>query len=217
MNRKILPIKSHETYDWLLLKHYAKRIPSISFAFGLFEDNVLEGVVTFGKPPSSSLCRGVCGNHNSEYVYELNRLCLQSNKPNQASYLVANAMKQLPQPTIVVSYADTSVNHTGYIYQACNFIYTGMSDKRTEWREKNSNRHSKTLCEQTSLEERKANPNKYEVVDRPRKHRYVYFVGNKTQKKNLINSLNYPTAPYPKGDNKRYDSGSKVSVQRNLF
>ena len=92
-----------------------------------------------------------------------------------------------------------------------------MSDKRTEWREKNSNRHSKTLCEQTSLEERKANPNKYEVVDRPRKHRYVYFVGNKTQKKNLMNSLNYPTAPYPKGDNKKYDSGSKVSVQGNLF
>ena len=28
-------IDSRETYDWLLNKHYAKRIPSISYAFGL--------------------------------------------------------------------------------------------------------------------------------------------------------------------------------------
>jgi len=214
---KVLPIKSWQTHDWLLKKHYARRIPSISFSFGLFENNILEGVITFGKPPSMSLCIGVCGKDNSDYVFELNRLCLQSNKPNHASYLVANAMKQLPKPIIVVSYADTSANHTGYIYQACNFIYTGLSDKRTEWREKNSNRHSKTLCDQTSLEERKANPNKYEVVDRPRKHRYVFFVGNKKHKTNFLKNLNYKIMPYPKGNNKKYNSGKSLPTQQNLF
>jgi len=39
-------IDSFETYDWLLNKHYAKRIPSISYAFGLYIDNVLEPFIT---------------------------------------------------------------------------------------------------------------------------------------------------------------------------
>ena len=34
-------IKSKETHDWLLNKHYSKRIPSISYAFGLFRGTFL--------------------------------------------------------------------------------------------------------------------------------------------------------------------------------
>ena len=30
------------------------------------------------------------------------------------------------------------------------------------------------------------------------KHRYVFFVGNKKDKKNLLSKLNYQIAPYPK-------------------
>ena len=32
-------IAKHLCKEWLLHKHYAKRIPSISYAFGLFDDN----------------------------------------------------------------------------------------------------------------------------------------------------------------------------------
>ena len=56
MGLKITPIKSKETYNWLLEKHYAKRIPNITDAFGLFFDSTLIGVVTYGIPPSHSLC-----------------------------------------------------------------------------------------------------------------------------------------------------------------
>ena len=38
-------IKPSETYDWLKNKHYAKRIPSISYAFGLYERSILSGYV----------------------------------------------------------------------------------------------------------------------------------------------------------------------------
>ena len=81
------------------------------------------------------------------------------------------------------------MNHTGYIYQATNFIYTGISAKRTEWRIKGSNLHSKTITEQSTLQERKHNTDIYEVVERPQKHRYIYIVGNKKDKKNLKNRL----------------------------
>ena len=53
---KVLPIKSEQTYPWILNKHYAKRIPHIMFAFGLYIDKGLKGIVTFGMPASHSLC-----------------------------------------------------------------------------------------------------------------------------------------------------------------
>ena len=69
---KVLPIKRQDAVPWLLEKHYARRMCSISFAFGLFENNELAGVVTFGVPLSSTLRDGVCGLKWSSNVLELN-------------------------------------------------------------------------------------------------------------------------------------------------
>jgi len=215
---KVIPIKKQETYLWLLEKHYAKRIPSISYAFGLFDLNSnLVGVITYGLPASRSLVVGICGKDYANYVYELNRLCLQDNKKNQASFLISKSLKMLPKPSIVVSYADSSANHNGYVYQATNFIYTGLSDKHTEWREKNSNAHSKQVCRLNTLDERKNNPDRFYIIDRPRKHRYIYFNGDKKIKRTLLNLLNYKIQSYPKGQNKNYDSGGQVNTQQILF
>ena len=64
-------IPKYETYDWLLHKHYAKRIPSISYSFGLFDiDKILIGICTFGSPPSHSLCIGICGDEFYKNVME---------------------------------------------------------------------------------------------------------------------------------------------------
>jgi glycyl-tRNA synthetase alpha subunit len=45
---KVLPINTFEVEPWLLEKHYAKRMCPISFAFGLYDDEKLVGVVTYG-------------------------------------------------------------------------------------------------------------------------------------------------------------------------
>ena len=214
---KVHQIKYHECEEWLLKIHYAKRLPPITYSFGLYDNDILEGIVTYGSPPSPSLCIGICGVEYKETVLELNRLCLLNNKKNQASFLVGNSLKLLPKPSIIVSYADTSMNHKGYIYQATNFIYTGLSDKRTEWRMINSNKHSKTIVELYSLEERQKNKEKFHMIDRPRKHRYIYFLGDKKQKKEMLGKLNYNIEPYPKGDNKNYEVGHKPTVQGVLF
>jgi len=214
---EVLPIKHEECEEWLLKIHYAKRIPLIMHSFGLYVDKKLDGIITYGMPASPSLCVGVCGEDHRHLVLELNRLCLLNNKKNQASFLVGNSLKLLPKPSIVVSYADTSMNHNGYIYQATNFIYTGLSAKRTEWRIRDSNRHSRTLTAQHTLEEMQNNPDKFHRLDRPQKHRYIYFLGDKKQKKEMISKLNYKVEPYPKGDNKRYKVGHIPIVQGVLF
>jgi hypothetical protein len=216
---KVLPIKNEETYPWLLEKHYAKRIPQIMFAFGLYEDDRLMGVVTYGIPASPSLCMGICGKEYSDKVLELNRVCLQSNDKNQASFLVANSIKLLPKPSIVVSYADTGQGHVGYVYQATNFIYTGLSANRVDWTVKGlEHKHSKTLSDGMTLESIKEKyGDDFYYAERSRKHRYIYFHGDKRQKKLMNQLLKYKTEPYPKGDSKKYDSGKQISTQSLLF
>jgi hypothetical protein len=222
---RVLPIKNEETYAWLLHKHYAKRIPQIMFAFGLYEDicdeigGGLIGVVTYGIPASPSLCMGICGKEYSTNVLELNRLCLQHNDKNQSSFLVSNSIKLLPKPSIVVSYADTAQGHIGYVYQATNFLYTGLSANRVDWTVKGlEHKHSKTLSDGMTLESIKQKyGDDFYYAERSRKHRYIYFHGNKTQKKQMNGLLKYKIEQYPKGDSKKYDSGKAVETQTLLF
>ena len=177
---------------WILNRHYAKRMPSISHAFGLFENNLLVGVVSYGVPASHTLCKGVCGDEWRKNVLELNRLVLLNNKKNEASYLVANTLKLLPQPSIVVSYADTKWNHVGYVYQATNWLYTGCTKARTDmFSETGHSRHN--------------NGDPTVRQDRSAKHRYIFFVGNKRQVKQMREVLKYEVLPYPKGDSLKYE------------
>ncbi len=185
-------------------KHYAKRLPSISYAFGLYVEAELMGIVTYGIPASNSLCEGVCGVENKSLVIELNRLCLQNNTKNEASFLVANSIKLLPKPMVIVSYADTAHGHVGYVYQATNFMFTGTTKERTDM-SAGEGKHSRHATDPSIRQFRSA------------KHRYVFIHGNKTQKKILLGALNYKQEPYPKGDIKKYDSGGKVVTQGLLF
>lgn len=130
---KVKSIENFECKDWLLNKHYAKRMCSISYSFGLYIDNVLNGVCTFGMPPSSNLAESICGVKLKEKVLELNRLIVNDGlQKNTLSYFVSNAIKMLPNNKIVVSFADANMGHNGYIYQATNFIYTGVSSNTTK-------------------------------------------------------------------------------------
>ena len=202
-------IKSQETYDWLLYKHYAKRIPSISYAFGLYKNKILKGVCTYGSPASNPLCVGVCGNEYSRYVIELNRLCVNDNLPkNTLSYFVSKTLKLLPKPKIIVSYADTAQNHNGYIYQATNWIYTGKTQERTDIGT-NDGKHSRHYDKNLDY--------KLNRLFRSSKHRYIMFLGSKSEKKKMFNKLNYKIHKYPKGQNKNYDTSYKPIIQGKLF
>ena len=131
-NMWVEQIKTEKAKPFILKKHYAKRMPSISYVFGLFTDDGMIGVVSFGQSASPSLVIGVCGEEYKSYIIELSRLVINENHPiNSASFLVSNAIKQLGNK-IIVSYADKGQNHNGYVYQACSFVYTGASKERTD-------------------------------------------------------------------------------------
>lgn len=208
--------------EWCLKKHYAKRLPPISFAFGLFHENILNGIVTFGIPVSHSL-RTLWDDKYK--LMELNRLVVNDNLPkNTLSFFVSTSLKMLPKPLVIVSYADTSHNHHGYIYQATNWIYTGLSAEFKDYYVKGlEHLHGATIFDMSRGQENRVEwlKNKFGdkliMVDRPRKHRYFYFLGSKNDVKNMKSMMPYEIVNYPKGDNKRYDSSYNPSIQTQLF
>lgn len=201
-------IESKETYDYLLNIHYAKRLPQIMYAYGLFRDENLVGVITYGRPPAPSVSKGVLGTEHKNLVLELNRLCLKDNLKNEASQLVAGSFKLLPTPLAVISYADTSHDHLGIVYQATNFFYTGLSSKHTDWAVKGmEGTHTRTFNhiadaipgDKKNLEKiKELYGDRFYYIDRPRKHRYIILLGSKSEKRTLKSLLKYPVLPYPK-------------------
>ena len=199
MKGKIEIIKYDIAVKFLLPKHYSGRIPSISKAFGWFIDSNLVAVCTFGKPASNSLCKGIAGEEHSVSVYELNRLCrIESLKEPISSFVGACLRRLRSENWIIVSYADSGMNHNGYIYQACNFMYTGATKKRTD-KYTEGNKHSRHYDNEKQGTLRKV---------RSSKHRYVFFcTSNKRLKKTWAKDMNYKTESYPKRENKNYILG----------
>jgi hypothetical protein len=217
------PITAKEAAPWLLSRHYARRLCPISYAFGAFRESQMIGVVTFGTPSSAPLREGIAGKEWAESVLELNRLCCDSEK-NLASELVGKALRLLPKPSIVVSYADTAQGHVGYIYQATNFLYTGLSAKRTDWKIKGREHlHGATIADESRGKEnrvqwmREKYGDDFYLEDRPRKHRYVYPCGDKRQRAAILAALRYQPGPYPKGQSARYDASARIEVQSRML
>ena len=157
---KVKKISYEDTKPYLLGIHYAKRMPSVSYAYGLFLNNKLCGVVTYGKPPSATLRKGLAGEKNIKYVLELNRLCLKNNLKNEASILISRSLKKLPKSIVI---ADK---------------YRGVKNRAEAIRSDYGD--------------------KFYLKPRPRKHRYVFLIGNKSDKKKFKKQLNYEIKPYPK-------------------
>lgn len=201
---KIKKITRNEAKPFIMNLHYAKRMPSVSYAFGLFETDVLIGVLTIGKPASHQLCIGICGKGEHQNVYELNRLIVSKELPkNTLSFFVGGVMRMLAgSELILVSYADEGMGHHGYIYQATNWWYTGKTPERTD-KYTPKGRHSRHY-DDTMPHLRKV---------RTSKHRYVY-VPSKRKRKQIKEIINYPIhEEYPKGDNEYYELGDRMKTE----
>lgn len=202
INYEIKRIDYEDTLDWIINKHYAQRVPSISFAYGLFDEDTLIGICTIGKPASPSLCKGICGDEFTDKVYELNRLVLAENLPkNTASYFIGAVLRDLKEKDLIlVSYADEGMHHYGYVYQATNWFYTGKTNSRTD-KYMPGNKHSRHYTDEF----------KHLRKFRSSKHRYVFFTGK--SKKLYLKNLNYEIKEYPKGDSKRYELGTRKKTK----
>jgi|APSaa5957512622_1039677.scaffolds.fasta_scaffold10710_2 hypothetical protein len=209
-------VKSTDKYkgkEWFLKKHYANRIPNSMYCFGLYENKFLIGICNFGIPANSS--------YGSEFV-ELNRLVVNDGlEKNVLSFFVSSSLKLLPKPIKIVSYADSGMNHNGYIYQATNWIYTGMSSSDTNWTKNGRTYHRKSLGDKYGQSGQEFLLSKgYGMKKEFPKHRYFYVIGNnkkETEKLKTEIIKRFGHEEYPKGQNKRYDSSYNPTIQTELF
>ena len=213
---KVELIESSLANEWFIKKHYAKRPPITIHCFGLHKDNKLVGVCNFGPSPNPHLNTIIAGFP----CMELNRLIINEGEgKNVLSFFVSQCLIKLPtKPVAIISYADSGQNHHGYIYQATNWIYTGMSGENMEYKKNGKNFHPRTLFSKYgSCGKDTAIENGYEVGNSTAKHRYFYFIGNKKEVKQMRQALPYPVLSYPKGQNGRYDASFTPKVQSKLF
>jgi len=203
------------------MNHYKHRPAPISWAWAIHNNDQILGVLTVGKPVAWSTCAGLVGEKKNptggrqKDVYELNRLWIDDSLPkNTESQFVGWCLRKLrkERPRIIlVSYADTAQKnpkgqaHRGVVYQATNWLYTGTSasfkDKTYSWFQdyrsvpltlRGPNNKGRRLWPPL------VNPStgqleKAVLIERSKKHRYVWFSDPEDQK-----LLHWPILPYPR-------------------
>lgn len=176
-------------------EHYLHRKPPVSFAFGLYDGEVLVGVVTFGSPPSRHLQKSICPS-NPAAVLELNRLWVDDIMPrNTESWFVARAVALLPA-AVLVSYADTAYGHEGFIYRALNWRYAGKTDadrKTPRFDYLVPGKHTRSAF-------RDGDGRDAVKVRRKPKHRYWSLSGNRRERRDLARLVAWPSLAYPVAD-----------------
>lgn len=196
---QIRQISYAEAMDVIVREHYLHRRAPCSVAFGLFLGDAIKGVVCYGTPSSAPLRSGIAGPEHANNVVELTRLWVCDSVPrNGESYLIGNTVRKAGKE-IVVSFAEIQQGHVGIVYQATNWIYTGLSAKRTNWTIDGVSKHCQTLADKYTAEEIRAKyGERFSLQDRPRKHRYVFINAKGRRNAELLSALRYKPEPYPK-------------------
>lgn len=179
--------------------HYAKCVPSVSYAYNVYEDGEWCGVILFGVGATPNIASPF-GLVQGE-VYELVRVALNG-KQKTTSECVAAALRKLhedaPQIKMVVSFADEDQNHNGIIYQATNWIYLGRYGKgdRSAFIINGKKTHPRTIGSAGGVQSLEwirehLDPNATEFRTKG-KEKYIFCFDKKLRKTWAAKSLPYP-------------------------
>ena|ERR1039458_8498040 len=136
--------------DFIEKWHYSKNVNglTIDYCFKLIdiEGNII-GAIIYGKIGMADVWRKYAEKESD--LVELKRLCCIDNTPkNTESYFIGKTIRWLQKNTSikkVISYADTTYNHSGTIYKASNFIHVGMTNEGRVIMFEGKRYHDKTI------------------------------------------------------------------------
>jgi hypothetical protein len=197
---QVRPLPFVVTKKLITEHHYLPSLPGgTMLTLGAFVNDQLLGAMTFGAGPQNafSLVNGA----NRRDCLTLTRFWLDDQLPsNTESHVIGIILKALKRHTYVkfmVTYADPSQEHVGIIYQATNWLYTGLS-KMTPFYDIGDGRpkHSRSLGQIYGTHSIKFLPRQglpVKMVSQSAKHRYLYFLDTTWQDR-----LKVPVLPYPK-------------------
>jgi len=123
---------------------------------------------------------------------------------------------------VLVSYSDPEQGHLGIIYQATNWIYQGNSIRLmpnyairlTEDGKWMHSRNVTTKFGSHNLEKlKKKIGHTFWRKEEPEKHRYLYLLCGKKDKKKIMNTLIHKPKPYPKDAYQFYPEVQTIEVE----
>ena len=182
--------------------HYLHSLPGgTCLAFGVFFLNRLLGALTLGVGPFNAY--SLVGDAKPGDCLALTRLWLADQlPPNSESRVLALVIRALRRDTslkFLLTYADPAVGHMGTIYQASNWLYTGLSDAMPLYDLGDGQaRHSRSLAHAFgthSVKHFRDHGVDIKVIPQTPKHRYVYFLDPEWQHRLIC-----PVLPYPKSN-----------------
>lgn len=156
--------------------HYSGTIPKAKLVkIGAWENGVFIGVVIFSYGATSNLVKPYGLNMNEGC--ELTRVALRPHH-SFVSQILARSIKLLksadPGLRIIVSFADTNEGHHGGIYQATNWVYTGLTQGCYFYMDKKGKLwHPRNVSENLSLSGKMVKPSECKKIWKDGKHRYL--------------------------------------------
>ena len=204
-----VPVK--EIRRQIVTGHYSGVMPDATQeAFAGYHNGIVIAAVAYGPGGNSKTFGAVIDGFDSSNARELIRLWVHPDAPkNTASLVVGKSLRMLPDEVgLVVSFADSGQGHAGYIYQALNFYYLGMSNEGIRYVDSTGVEVTARLANIYRMR----NPDKFgdkslseirdalgwKPVKSHAKHRYCIGVGR--QKKRVTKLLQQKAMPYPKGN-----------------
>lgn len=196
----VLPIPVPVARKLLERHHYLHSLPGgTMLRFGVFASSRLLGVLTFGAGPA--LAYSLVEAAQPQDCLTLTRLWLADELPaNSESRILGRVIRYLRQYThlkFLVAYSDPTASHIGVIYQATNWLYTGLSAPTPLYDlGDHIPRHSRSVAHAFgthSLEYFARHGMLVKLVSQSPKYRYLFFLDPRWRPR-----LKVPVLPYPK-------------------
>lgn len=197
----VYPASTEDVREFCRRYHYTHVGNNINWRWGLWHGPTLLGVVAYNLP-TRSVCASVFGEDQLANVWHMGRLALSDNAPhNSESRLISGSLKAIhrdyPHVWAVLTYAATDAGHIGYVYQATNAVYTGEAGDPSYYIDEAGARRGTHLDGHGVTADRAAAMGWTKASGGP-KHRYVYVLGSKRERRQRLKILRYPILPYPK-------------------
>lgn len=195
------PVNSRDVNEFSRRYHYTSTGGNASWRWGLWHGVTLLGIVAYNLPTRET-CQSVFGPEHYDKVWHMGRLALADEAPrNSESKLISASLQAIKRehPNVwgVLTYAATDVGHLGYVYQATNAIYTGTGGHAVVYTDTEGRRRSDYYAS-SYVSRAEALSRGWTVGEGGPKHRYLYVLGSKTQRRQRMEMLRLPTLPYPK-------------------
>jgi len=194
----VRPIPALTAKELLVREHYLHSLPGgTKLAFGVFVGERLLGAITLGVGPFLGYC--LVEGAKPEDCITLTRLWLSDELPkNSESRVLGIILRGLSKNTglkFVLSYTDPAAGHIGTIYQATNWIYTGLSSATPLYEIDGKVRHSRSFAASFgthSIQYFAERGIQIKTVPQSAKHRYVFFIDKSWRSRLLVREMSYP-------------------------